>query len=78
MIASTCNTEITNTLNQAFSASKGQLKVEIHNAIVKINQFFANNTNVQKIKTFVKNQLQKLKIFSAYKQKIEKLLKKLK
>lgn len=77
MIASTCNTEIESTLNKAFEASKGQARVKIHNAIVKINQFFANNTNVQQIKTFVKDQLQKLKIFQSFKVKIEKLLKKL-
>jgi hypothetical protein len=78
MIANTCNTQIVTTLNNALASATGKLRSDINNAIVRINNCFLNQTDITKIKSFVKETMQQLKIFRDYKTKISNLLDKLK
>lgn len=78
MLANTCQQNIQCTLDNAMKSTSGPLRVEVNNAKQKIAKIFEEYTSLKKLKISVRHILDNLNIFSDFKQKIQKLLKKLK
>ncbi len=78
MLANTCQQNIQCTLDNAMKSTSGPLRVEVNNAKQQITKIFEEYTSLKKLKIAVRHILDNLNIFSGFKQKIQKLLKKLK
>ena len=78
MLANTCQQNIQTTLDHAMKSTCGKLRVEVNNAKQQIAKLFESYTSLKKLKISIRHILDNLAIFSGYKEKIKKYLKKLK